>query len=318
MDNKKILSLIIPVYNAGKYLESCLISVFSQWDNMLEVIIINDGSTDNSADIISKYSKIYDFKYLSQDNSGVSVVRNKGVEIATGDYIVFVDADDIWCDKIYSSIKKIIIKNAPDCILFNYIELTEGKENKFDLINKNEFTKSNLESVKIGIANSEMFYLWRCVFNKNIFDNIIFDVGRRFEDQLIFPILISKCESIYESKDYIVKYRQNPDSITKNLNVSDLDDSEVGLLRFKDQYIKYHSRYWTAIIASVFVSHISKCARIYHIDKKTALRSYRKSFEIISLRPIISSGNIKSILYYIFSDIMFYRLVSAVKNEVKK
>lgn len=106
MDNKKILSLIIPVYNAGKYLESCLISVFSQWDNMLEVIIINDGSTDNSADIISKYSKIYDFKYFSQNNSGISAVRNKGIESSTGDYIAFVDADDIWCDRIYPSIKK--------------------------------------------------------------------------------------------------------------------------------------------------------------------------------------------------------------------
>lgn len=318
MNNKKILSLIIPVYNAGKYLESCLISVFSQWDNMLEVIIINDGSTDNSVDIINKYCKIYDIKYLSQENLGISAVRNKGLESSTGDYIAFVDADDIWCDRIYTSIKKIIIANAPDCMLFNYIEITKSEENKLELINKNEFTKSNVESVKVGIANSEMFYLWRCVFSRDVFCNITFDVGRRFEDQLIFPILINKCESIYESKDYIIKYRQNSDSITKNLKISDLDDSEFGLLRFRDQYIKYHSRYWATIIASVFVSHISKCARIYHLDKKTAVKSYRKSIETISLRPIISSGKIKSILYFIFSDIMFYRLVSAVKSEVKK
>ncbi|HEN3576822.1 TPA: glycosyltransferase, partial [Yersinia enterocolitica] len=92
MDNKKLLSLIIPVFNAEQYLDSCLNSVFTQWDNTLEVIIINDGSTDHSADIIKRYSKKYDFVYITQENAGISVVRNTGISVSTGQYITFLDS----------------------------------------------------------------------------------------------------------------------------------------------------------------------------------------------------------------------------------
>ncbi|WP_050115831.1 glycosyltransferase, partial [Yersinia thracica] len=306
MDNKKILSLIIPVFNAEQYLDTCLSSVFSQWDDTLDVIIINDGSTDNSADIIQKYSEKYDFVYIVQENTGISIVRNTGVSVSIGEYITFLDADDLWCNGIYHSIKKIILDNSPDSIVFNYAEISDGKENTFELIKENKFTIDDLDSVKLKIAESEMFYVWRCIFKRSIFNGITFDIGRRFEDQLLLPILIDKCKSIFECKDLIVKYRQISSSITKNLHISDLDDSEFGLVRFTNQYSKYKSQYWAVVLASVFLSHVSKCARIYHFDKTRALDSYNKSYTIVSLKPMLHSRRLKPIIYYIFKYKLFY------------
>ncbi|AHM72710.1 glycosyltransferase [Yersinia hibernica] len=317
MDNKKLLSLIIPVYNADKYLDSCLASVFSQWDNTLEVIIINDGSTDNSADIIKKYSENFEFVYIAQENSGISVVRNKGISTSSGRYITFLDADDLWCDDIYHTIKEVIQANSPDGLIFNYSEIIDDKEKVFKLIKENKLTVDNLDSVKLRIAESEMFYVWRCIFNRDIFNGVNFDIGRRFEDQLLLPILINKCKSIFECKDLIVQYRQVSSSITKNLYISDLDDSEFGLVRFTDQYLKNNSKYWAVVLASVFLSHISKCARIYHINKSRALESYNKAYGIVPLKAILHSGKLKSILYYIFKYKLFFRLVSSVEHEVK-
>ncbi|MBX9497775.1 glycosyltransferase [Yersinia enterocolitica] len=318
MDNKKLLSLIIPVFNTEQYLDSCLNSVFTQWDNTLEVIIINDGSTDHSTDIIKRYSKKYDFVYITQENAGISVVRNTGISVSTGQYITFLDSDDLWFDGIYQIIKKIILDILPDGIIFNYSEIIDDKENIFELIKENKFTIDGIESVKLKIAESEMFYVWRCIFKKSIFNDMTFDVGRRFEDQLLLPILIDKCKTIFECKDLIVKYRQISSSITKNLHISDLDDSEFGLVKFTNKYSKYKSQYWAVVLANVFLSHVSKCARIYHVDKTRALDSYNKSYTIVSLKPMLHSRKLKPILYYIVKYKLFYRLVSSVEKEVKK
>lgn len=92
------ISIIIPVYNKEDYLERCLLSVLRQINTSnasFELIIIDDGSTDNSCSIIEKYSKLYDvIVYVPQENSGVSVARNKAIQMASGDYVLFLDADD--------------------------------------------------------------------------------------------------------------------------------------------------------------------------------------------------------------------------------
>lgn len=309
MNNKKLLSLIIPVYNADKYLDACLNSVFLQWDYTLEVIIINDGSTDKSVDIIDEYKEKFDFLYFNQTNTGIAAVRNKGLDVSTGEYIAFLDSDDMWCDNIYGTIKKIILANSPDCVVFNYIELIENNEKKFELIKENKLTIKNNYSVKVEIAKSEMFYPWRFIFKKHIFSGMFFDVGRRYEDQLLIPFVVDKSDSIYESADFILKYRQNPTSITKNINESDLTDSEFGLKRFRVQYSKNSNKYWAIIFSNIFVSHISKCARVYFLNKEKALKSYAKINDYNPLLPIFHSGKIKSIIYFLLKNKMFNRLI---------
>ncbi|WP_227670400.1 glycosyltransferase [Psychrobacter maritimus] len=116
-----ILSIIIPVYNIDKYLSSCLDSIVCQMNNNIEVIIVNDGSTDSSGDIADKYSQKYDFiKVTHQSNLGVSYTRNKGLVEAKGDYVWFVDGDDLIADNVLDSLTEIIDHYKVDVLFFRY------------------------------------------------------------------------------------------------------------------------------------------------------------------------------------------------------
>jgi len=107
--NKK-LSVIIPVYNTSKYIEKCLNSILNQYMNDIELIIVNDGSTDNSEEIITKWIDEYkdkiEVKYFKKENGGLSSARNFGVKHATGEYITFVDSDDYLDPQIYQHLEK--------------------------------------------------------------------------------------------------------------------------------------------------------------------------------------------------------------------
>src|SRR5690606_8238011 len=95
MTNRPMVSVLIPAYNVGRYIGECLKSVFNQSYDNIEVIVVNDGSTDDIENIISKDSFYDRIKYIKQSNKGVSAARNRALKEATGEYVVFVDADDI-------------------------------------------------------------------------------------------------------------------------------------------------------------------------------------------------------------------------------
>lgn len=121
IDELKI-SIIVPVYNSQKYLEACLESLIQQSYENYEVILVNDGSTDNSLDICSHFSdKSEKVIVINQENSGVSCARNKGLEKATGEYVMFVDADD-WIDtKMLSQLSKQVRETEANFVMCNFI-----------------------------------------------------------------------------------------------------------------------------------------------------------------------------------------------------
>ena len=115
-----LLSVVIPVFNVEKYLPECLDSVLNQKYENIEIIAIDDGSTDNSLNILKKYAKENsNITVLSQENSGPSVARNKGVKYAKGKYVHFLDADDFILPETYSSLIKMMMDNELDLIQFS-------------------------------------------------------------------------------------------------------------------------------------------------------------------------------------------------------
>ncbi|MBP3707033.1 MAG: glycosyltransferase family 2 protein [Clostridia bacterium] len=108
MENKKrLVSIIIPAYNAEKYLQRCLESVVNQTYKNIEIIIVNDGSTDNTESIIIRYQKKYkSIKYFKKENNGVSDARNYGIAQASGEYFCFVDADDYVSESLISDLER--------------------------------------------------------------------------------------------------------------------------------------------------------------------------------------------------------------------
>ena len=125
--NKGKVSVIVPVYNVGKYLEECLNSIINQTYKDIEMVIVNDGSTDNSLDIIEKFkNKDNRIKLINQINKGVSVARNIGLLNSTGNYIFFVDPDDyIEIDCINKLVEKINIDRS-EMVIFNYIKVFDN------------------------------------------------------------------------------------------------------------------------------------------------------------------------------------------------
>ncbi|MFA0062722.1 glycosyltransferase family 2 protein [Vibrio breoganii] len=314
-----LCTLIVPVYNAEEYLSECLDSIFKQVDDTLEIIIVNDGSTDGSLEIIKTYRNHYKFKIINQPNGGISKARNTGIENAEGDYILFLDSDDVWLDNIYELVKSIIIRSGPDCISFNYEELRLDGSNRKIILNNSDrsaMDKKQLSKEKIEIAKQNHWYLWRFVIKRKYFSQNKFDVHRRFEDQLLLPKLIHEVETIEASKQSILKYRQNENSITRNLRVSDLDDSMYGIKKYLNEFFSSRSKYWGVISSNLFISHVSKCARLSYGNKAVASDYHSRAVSIFPWSVFIYTVNYKAVLYKLAPRTFYSRLINRVKCEV--
>ena len=123
---KNKFSIIVPVYNVEKYIEKCLESILNQTYDNFEIIVINDGSTDNSKKILDNYKTNKKIKIINQDNQGLSIARNNGLGAASGDYILFIDSDDYIEEELLSTLNKNI--NNEDLIRFQVQTVNENKE----------------------------------------------------------------------------------------------------------------------------------------------------------------------------------------------
>ena len=185
-------SIIIPVYNVEKYLKKCLDSVFNQTYKDYEVIVVNDGTKDNSMDIV----KDYDVKVINQKNQGLSAARNAGVKKATGEYLIFLDSDDYWKKGLLKELSKSL-KNNPDLIRFQINEVYEdGKtisypeESFTNLSGPDAFKKI----VKYHfVENACIYAIKRNYYIKNKFK---FEENRIHEDFGLIPLIIMKADVV--------------------------------------------------------------------------------------------------------------------------
>lgn len=123
-------SVIIPIYNAERTLRRCLDSLLPQLNSDIEILLINDGSIDASGDICKEYLAMNDsFKYYEQDNAGASAARNKGIENAVGDYLLFIDSDDYVDSKYFISIDRFLQRDTYDFLIFCYSFITRDYNN---------------------------------------------------------------------------------------------------------------------------------------------------------------------------------------------
>lgn len=229
------ISIIVPVYNAEKYLPQCIDSILNQELKEIEVILVNDGSIDKSGDICDKYSqKDNRVRVIHTENQGVSSARNKGLKIAVGEYITFVDADD-WVDSdIYIDALKLIDKTGSDiCISSHFIFDGEKKHYKVlpwntgtvfereDIINK--LIPSLLCPIGINGEKQTMVFgaVWKCVIKKELLvnNNIYFDTRLKYTEDLVFLLnTIIKAKRVTFNNKAVYYYRvdkKNPTGTTQ-------------------------------------------------------------------------------------------------------
>jgi len=235
------VSVIIPVYNAAQYMAQCIESVITQTLQDIEVIIINDGSTDNSLDIITKYQeKDARITVINQNNQGVSAARNKGLEIATGEYIGFVDADDYVKNDMFNKMYNAALLNNVEIVISNLIIEQDGiiRENKTNfpqnIILNEDYIQQNITPFFIredGLNSScNKIYKKDLIHKKGI----TFPVGVTNGEDAVFNInIFNNAKKVFfvDYTGYI--YREVSGSASRNILSKDYFSIAIKVFNFQ-------------------------------------------------------------------------------------
>lgn len=229
------LSLVIPMYNVENYIVECINSIKSQITEEVEVIIVDDGSTDNSKkvldDIILNLPKIKSnqFKVLSQKNQGQSVARNTALDIAIGSYVAFVDSDDILPENYFKQVVEIIDTYQPDVICCEAERfLRKPNDTNFRIyLSDQEGYVENTQEVKQRIFNQHNWYPWLYIFKREVFADKRFIPGIYFEDIIFMTDVIIRARNLYFSKMVSYYYRSNAESSLRAVNLSNIKKQKL-------------------------------------------------------------------------------------------
>jgi glycosyltransferase involved in cell wall biosynthesis len=220
------VTVIIPVYNSEEFISDCLESVLHQSYKKLEIIIINDGSTDNSEKIIENYLTDNRIKYLLQSNGGPAEARNTGIKFASGEYIAFIDADDTIEQLYIESLLLKIHTSKSDLVCSGYIDLSEyGIKKHIDFKIGEETSIQNFAEM---VCQGTGGVLWSKIFKKEIIieHNLQLDKDLYMSEDLVFVLrYISHCESFSVINEFLYKYnRLNQNSISSNISIHYLEN----------------------------------------------------------------------------------------------
>ena len=224
---KKKVSIIVPVYNTERYVDICLKSLVNQTLSDIEIIVINDGSTDNSEEIIKKYLEEYPdlIRYIKTENFGVSNARNIGIEAASGEYIGFCDADDYVEHDMFELLYKKAKETKAEIVSSPfYAENDSGSVSNRLLDNVSDFSKSLEENPNLLIVDNE--FVTMKIFSKKMLDknNIRFKRYRIFEDLLFNYSAMLKANKIEKVNKPLYHYiRRKDQSVTGTFNTKFYD-----------------------------------------------------------------------------------------------
>ncbi len=222
-DNKPspwLISVIIPIYNVSAYLVEALESVIHQTYRNLEIILVDDGSTDNSNKICESYADIDSrITVVHQINQGLSAARNAGLDIMHGDAVAFLDADDAFCpDMLETMLNEMISENA-DLVVCQYavfrtnniMSLQNSRYNKSSLLVGIFNQREALNSAADGTLNGSV---WNKLFRTEIWDKTRFPVGRVYEDTIVIWRLFNRAHKISVIPNLLYLHRKHLGSIT--------------------------------------------------------------------------------------------------------
>ena len=215
MSNDMVLSVIVPIYNVSKYLDDCLISLLDQGfsEDEYEIICVNDGSTDDSFDKLMKYANLHkNVKVISQDNSGVSAARNKGLDNAKGKYICFVDGDDFLCTGSLKYLCDELAREDDDMIIFNYSTVDENAAYQSNKETISSMTMRNQNNYTLSTAT-----VWSNIVKRSYIDvnNIRFPADLKYGEDSLFEGMLSMFidgQKQIISKNKFYQYRQRSGS----------------------------------------------------------------------------------------------------------
>lgn len=325
------LSIIIPAYNAEVYIGECIDSLLNQdlSNDDYEIIVINDGSTDKTLKILKSYSSKYsNIKIFSQENKGLSNTRNRGLDIANGEYILFVDADDILVSKSLRKVLSYTVKHNLDFLGFGIEAISTRKGDKT--------FNTQLDIVVKGTGNDliENFNysngVWWYIFKKRKIGDLRFVSNIFAEDALFTPRLIlmmDKCVVI-KNKVYLY-YDENPNSITKtrthSQNIKMFKDHFYGVKNFNSlfsefelngrQLKKLRERQESFMYFGI-IRFLRLHTDFYIVDK--AIKNLQfENYNVYPIKNFKGYNKIDKLLLHIINNRFLFRSLNYINSKIK-
>lgn len=218
-----LISVIVPVYNTELYIRDCLDSIVEQTYPNLEVIVIDDGSTDQSGRICDEYASNHPFiNVYHQENEGLSVARNVGMDRMHGDWVVFVDSDDYLHPVMIQTLYEVAIRENVSLVRCAFEKSVLNRpEYKWNLTSKGE----NIQIRKICpcdemrdiLNNDKLSVVWGALYKRDLLEGVFFLKGYTFEDVLFIPEVLSKVKELVRIDDVYCVYRQVNTSISHTI-----------------------------------------------------------------------------------------------------
>lgn len=325
------ISIIMPVYNAENYIRQSINSILSQSFKDFELILVNDGSTDNSEKICNEYRMKYNFiKLVSKKNGGAASARNAGLDIAKGKYIAFADSDDILHRDMYSILYKIAEENNTDIVICNFLNIN-SKEN-VDLIEYKDIDNiqifNNIEalnSIYQGF-NVRMIVPWNKIYKKDLFKMNRFKEGRICEDEFLAHKILYEAKKIAYVDLVLYYYVQTENSVMrKPLSKKNLDS----VYAFKNRVDFFKEKKLEELLYRAQVIYYNEFFQLYYkfnainLDCKREYNMLRRDFIKMILiyikNPFCEFKEKFSIMLFMINPTIYkvYEKSLYIKNKLK-
>ena len=328
-----MISVIVPVYNAEKYIKKCVDSILSQTVSDIEIILVDDGSTDNSPIICDEYARNNEkVKVIHKTNGGAGSARNAGLDVACGEYILFVDGDDYIHPKFIELLLAVL--NHYHCKIaschYRFVKPDETvtfKSYDNSIIESAEridcadwLSNFDLHCNKVSLISPCMRLCCR-----SIFDDLRFKEGYTEEDSMILPYILEQTETIYKLKIPLYFWTENPLSVTR----MDFNAKRFSYIMVSyERVCFFHSRNNKRLEKHFQKEFMNRCVEFYikaqaENDKKTisAYKPYRTLYNKHWIYYCFNSGfcNMELLLHFLFFfHIPLYKNVYQVLNRENK
>lgn len=291
---KPVISIIIPIFNCDKYLNRLINSILNQSYQNYELILLNDGSTDNSSSILEKF-KDKRIKLINKENTGVSDTRNQGLSLATGDLICFLDSDDYISPNYLETIIEYFTKN-PEIELLNFAFYSETENSKLKRISSDKISfkekyyknKADLKKDFIALWDNTMLYnIWNKVYLKRIInENKIKFIGHNWgEDVLFNQTYLKFINNFYNSNKAFYHYiREREGALTKNYKENLFSIRKQEYYDFNNYFKEFYDLNDTAYLefsSRRFIERMLGCIENIYCIKMSFHKRYKEIERII-------------------------------------
>lgn len=275
-DVNSLISIIVPVFHAERYLNKCINSIVCQTFSDIEIILVDDGSSDYCGEMCDEWAKKDSRIYvIHKENGGLSDARNVGIDAATGDYLMFIDSDDYIALEMAEKLYKTLINNKADLSVCNFIRVekdgTPSSGQKQKLLTNG--SSSGTDVLNIMLTSGAVSYVIMCnkLFKKDLFQNIRFPKGKIHEDEFVAHHLYGCCNRVACISDICYYYVQHEGSIMHERSLKARLHAQESLL---DRLNYCEEKGFSKTLAMLFSDLVSKTAELYeHNEQFNVLKS---------------------------------------------